>query len=80
MQKHIVVYFNYFGYTEADFIPCEKCGKKANDIHHIVYRSHVGKDEISNLIALCRDCHNDAHNCKISKEKLIELHKNRLNE
>lgn len=29
--------------------------------HHLVYRSAGGKDETSNLVTLCADCHNDEH-------------------
>ena len=38
---------------------CEYCGKKAIDPHHIVYRSKGGSNEADNLIALCRECHDD---------------------
>lgn len=52
------------GLTTADFIRCEYCGKQANDIHHLVFRSHGGTDDYSNLIALDRECHNRAHSSK----------------
>lgn len=65
-------------YGEQDFIPCERCYdkivngyhilKRAVDIHHIKYRSSVGSDEWENLIALCRECHNEVHNKNIDKE------------
>jgi 5-methylcytosine-specific restriction endonuclease McrA len=48
---------------------CEYCGKRAIDPHHIKYRSHGGDNNPNNLIALCRDCH---ENIKI----LIEIAKN----
>ena len=38
---------------------CEVCGKKAIDPHHIKYRSQGGDNDINNLIALCRECHED---------------------
>jgi hypothetical protein len=84
MQKHIKVYMNYYGYEISDFIPCEACGAKSNDIHHIVFRSKFGKktkdqqDAIENLIALCRECHNKAHDNKLTKEWLTELHTSNL--
>jgi hypothetical protein len=84
MQKHIKVYFDYFGYNTSDFIPCEACGAKAVDIHHVVFRSKFGKktkdqqDAIENLIALCRECHNKAHDNKLTKEWLLELHTSNL--
>ena len=84
MQKHIKVYMNYYRYDISDFIPCEACGCKSNDIHHIVFRSKFGKktkdqqDAIENLIALCRECHNKAHDNKLTKEWLSELHTSNL--
>jgi 5-methylcytosine-specific restriction endonuclease McrA len=49
----------YFGFDTSDFIPCEVCGHKAVDIHHIDCRGMGGseKDNIENLMALCRICH-----------------------
>lgn len=46
-----------------DFIPCEICGSRAVDIHHIDARGMGGdptarKDTIENLMGLCRRCHN----------------------
>lgn len=81
MQKHVENYFNAFGYTVADFIPCEVCGAKSVDIHHVERRSSFGsrnakqKDAASNLVALCRQCHDVAHGPKSReiKEKLKEI-------
>ena len=60
MTKHCKIYFAYFGYGIDSFIPCEVCGKKAVDIHHIHGRGK-GKDVIENIMALCRNHHNAAH-------------------
>lgn len=68
------IYFKYFGYGEQDKILCEMCHNLAVDIHHIIYKSRGGKDEIENLIALCRDCHNLAHDEKLDKETLQYIH------
>ena len=59
MKKHIKNYLDNFGYY--DFIPCEICGLRATDIHHVKYKSRGGTDEYNNLVALCRICHNLAH-------------------
>ena len=75
MQKHVKLYMKHYDYGEQDFVPCEHCGKKAVDIHHIVYRSQGGKDEIDNLIALCRKCHDMAHNEELIKGDLMLLHR-----
>ena len=72
MQKHIKVYFDHFGYGEQDFVPCEACGAKAVDIHHINGRGK-GKDVIENLMALCRKHHMKAHE-SISKSDMQYIH------
>ena len=70
MKKHVKIYLQHFNYTIADFIECRYCKKRATDIHHLIFKSLGGKDEINNLIALCRDCHNRAHNEPKFNEKL----------
>jgi len=59
MKKYTKVYFDYFDLTIADFVPCEVCGKKAVDIHHILARSEYKEleNDIENLMAVCRECH-----------------------
>jgi len=55
--------------------PCLNCGwdKSSRDIHHILPVTKGGKDEISNLITLCPNCHRLAHRDLLSKEELFEL-------
>ena len=72
---------NHFGYTIADFIPCEVCGAKAVDIHHIKYKGMGGSkklNDVENLIALCRSCHDDAHAEKLTKQYLRSIHFSKL--
>lgn len=82
MEKHIKNYLEYHGYGEQDFIPCEVCfalglekGKihlrKATDVHHIVYRSHGGTNDVDNLIGVCREHHDQIHNENWPKEKVL---------
>ena len=40
---------------------CVVCGKVATDCHHIVFRSQCGKDEVTNVVCLCRKHHEAAH-------------------
>tara|TARA_R110000823_G_scaffold269491_2_gene389256 strand:+ start:84 stop:362 length:279 start_codon:yes stop_codon:yes gene_type:complete len=68
----------FFGYGEQDFIPCEMCGSRAVDIHHIEKRNKTKNDYIENLIALCRDCHINAESdtsfnsyCRIEHLELV---------
>lgn len=75
MTKHVKVYLNHFGYGEQDFIPCEACGGKSVDIHHVNNRGN-DMDVISNLMALCRKHHELAHSSKtyVSKEHFQYIH------
>jgi len=63
----------YFGYTIADFIPCELCNARATETHHIAGRGK-GMDVVTNLMAVCRTCHSDIHNEKISRYHAREVH------
>ena len=64
---------NYFKDTE-----CQICGKPSEDIHHIKFQCNANenglidnrfhKNEIYNLIALCKNCHNKVHRNKIEIE------------
>lgn len=48
-----------------DSYSCQQCQGKSKDrrleVHHIVFRSHNGSDEESNLITLCKTCHTALH-------------------
>ena len=81
MTPHVKTYLNYFGYSISDRIGCEVCNSfNSVDCHHIQPRSKFGskekakQDNIENLIALCRDCHNQAHANILTKEYLTDLH------
>lgn len=81
MKKHTKIYLDYFGYGTDDYIPCEVCRRKAVDIHHIVSRGMgggKGKDEIENLMALCRECHVEYGDKKQHLDFLITKHHNKL--
>lgn len=55
---------------------CALCGKKANQRHHIIYRSEdrTKIDDLDNLILLCVECHNMVHSDKAYwQPRLIEL-------
>ena len=77
MVKYKKIYIDYFGYDVSDFIGCELCNKPAIDIHHIDSKGMGGsktKDYIENLIAVCRECHNDCHASKEFNQKAKEIH------
>lgn len=73
---------DHFGYGIDDFIPCEVCGAKAVDIHHIEARGMGGSDEadhIDNLMAVCRGCHVMFGDKKQFMQTCKELHKRKMN-
>lgn len=60
MKKHTKVYFSFFNFKIPSDCLCEVCGSPAVDIHHIKSRGMGGsqtKDDINNLMAVCRACH-----------------------
>jgi predicted restriction endonuclease len=81
MKKHTKIYLDYFGYGIEDFIPCEICGAKAVDLHHIFRRGMGGSkeaDTIENIMALCREHHIEYGDKKQYIEYLKEIHKEKL--
>ena len=74
MQAHKKIYVEYFRYGEQDMIPCEVCGRMCVDVHHLVFRSHGGGNEIENLMGLCRDHHDMCHDFPAFNEKCKEIH------
>jgi hypothetical protein len=71
-QNHVKIYMSHFDYVTQEEIPCEACTKPATDIHHISGRGK-DKDNIKNLMALCRKCHTKAHE-SIPKSEMQYIH------
>ena len=83
MKNHTKVYLKHFGYGIEDFIPCECCGDRAVDIHHIKARGMGGVknnrlDIIENLQAVCRSCHTKYGDKPSWLEYLIQKHAEKL--
>ena len=74
MQAYKRKYMKHYGYGEQDRVLCEVCHAEAVDIHHVIFRSQGGTNDIDNLIALCRSCHDKAHAKEITAEYLTEIH------
>lgn len=90
MINHKKIYCNYFGYDVGDTIKCEMClyelhlpfsektkVRAAVDIHHISPRGMGGsklKDYPENLIALCRECHEEVERCKEKNKRCKIVH------
>jgi len=82
MKPHVKLYLNHFNYDVTSFIPCEICGKMANDIHHIHARGMGGTkkaDNIENLMALCRNHHIEYGDKKQHIDFLTQIHKDKCN-
>lgn len=70
---------DYFGYDVSDFVPCELCGERAVDINHIKARGMGGSkkmDNIENLMAMCRRCHEVMGDKKEVRHILEMAHEN----
>jgi len=81
MKKHTKLYFDYFGYVEDDIVCCEVCGNRAVDIHHIYCKGMGGsklKDNIENIMALCREHHIEYGDKKQYIDFLKNIHNQRL--
>ena len=77
MKLHVKNYFKHFGYTHQEEIMCELCGRPAQDLHHIVPKGMGGskkRDNVENIIGLCRTHHEEAHKGRIAQYKLKEIH------
>jgi len=83
MKKYTKQYFSYFGYALDEFLPCEVCGNRAVDLHHIDCKGMGGsklKDNVENIMALCREDHIKYGDKKEHIEFLKETHLNFLYE
>ena len=61
---------------ERDNYSCVLCGGHYGiAIHHIVFRSRLGKSTMDNLACLCLQCHSEAHgvNAKAIRKHLLEV-------
>lgn len=69
---------------ERDNYSCVLCGGRDGiAIHHIVFRSQLGKSTMDNLACLCIHCHIPiAHGCdaKLVRKRLQEIVKERMKE
>lgn len=82
MKSYVKVYLDYFDYTVDDYISCECCNKqRAADIHHILSRKRRPDliDDITNLMALCRECHIKYGDNNKYLDLLIKRHNKILN-
>jgi hypothetical protein len=79
MKNHTKIYLKYFGYGIDDYFACEVCDNRGVDLHHIDARGMGGskdKDDITNLICVCRQCHEFFG----EKDEYLEFLKDKHNE
>ena len=71
-----------------DTYTCQQCQGKSRDrrleVHHLVFRSEQGSDEASNLLTLCKTCHDGLHAGTVTlnqqgKKKGTLLHATQMN-
>lgn len=70
---------DFFGFRIVEDVECELCGAPAVDINHIEPRGMGGnpacdKDEIENLIAVCRKHHEEYGDVPDAKPWLTSIH------
>ena len=76
MKKYKKIFADFWDIGEQDVFICQGClSAKCVDFHHLQPKSQGGKDEIINLIGLCRTCHDLAHSEKKFNQKLKEINK-----
>ena len=56
---------------ERDFGKCQLCGKKGIEVHHIIPKRLSDDDSLSNLVLLCKSCH---QSIEILTSNFIERH------
>ena len=75
-MNYVEIYLKHFDYDKSDVILCEVCNAVSVDIHHAIPRSKIfgaARDDIKNLVALCRTCHDKEHN-GIKNPQLKAIH------
>lgn len=80
MKSYTKVYMRYFGFVTDDFIPCEVCDKKAVDIAHIQSQKRRPdlKNDITNLMAMCREDHIFYGDNNLYIDFLQEIHNEKM--
>ena|SRR5690625_3432660 len=52
---------------------CVVCFKKADDFHHVKYKTQNGRGVFTNGVCLCRKCHDKAHSYKDLRKNLEQM-------
>ena len=54
-----------------DGLRCRWCGAGGEQVHHVLYRSQGGSDDLHNLVLLCTGCHSRAHSSKKAFQPIL---------
>ncbi len=60
----------YYVY-ERDSGLCQICGAAGTEVHHVKYKSRMGKNKANNLILLCQKHHNYNHDTESIDEEYL---------
>lgn len=53
---------DYTSIMTDDYYTCYVCGRRADEMHHVMHGSDKKLSEMAGLmVPLCRDCHNKVH-------------------
>ena len=77
MKKYKKTFIKFWDIGEQDVFLCQlpECNQRSVEIHHLIFRSQGGKDNIENLFGICRQHHDLAHADKSFNEKLKSINK-----
>jgi hypothetical protein len=56
---------------------CAKCNEYGTDVHHLIYRGE-GQEQMSDLVVLCRSCHEALHSAERGSSHTNRIHINGL--
>ena len=66
-----------------DDYTCQKCGEKSRklEVHHIIFKSNGGTNNMDNLVTLCSECHRNIHidDLKFNKKVNVFKHTSHMN-
>ena len=77
MNTYTKVYLDNLGFDETDYVQCQCCENRATEIHHIISRKRDKKliNDIQNLFAICRTCHQKYGEIKEYMPLLLKIHR-----
>jgi len=80
MDKDKKAYLDYFYplWGPDDCVLCERCGRRAVEIHHTRPKRMGGTTheyDVDELAAVCRKCHDFAHSSSEALGEIIRYHK-----